>query len=176
MFKMIKKNIGHNILLSMIRFLINYIKYFFLTCSVIFSLTILLFIMLNINPNSSLDFLKYFSFINPILKTGNFSLGIKEIMQIFSIVSFVLMVIIGLIRTVLKKMFHLDISLKLKSKKLLFFVIITFSYLFASVIIAFSNTLDTGLYGVFGIYYIFNLVSLVFYFMFDALLRWFNAY
>ncbi len=166
-----KNEAGLKILLTAIQFFISYVKYFFLTGSVIFSLTVLLFIILNINPNFSFNFLQYFSFINPLYKTGSFSMGIKEIMQIFSAVAFILFVIITLIKFTLKKIFGFNISLSLKLKSILFFVAITLAYIFASVIVAFSDNLDKGFYLVFIVFYFINLASATGYFFLDALLN-----
>ena len=100
-----KNELITKIILTTTRLFINYIKYFFLTSSVIFSLFVLLFIILNINPNFSFGFIQYFSFINPTYETGTFNLNIKEIMEIFLVVSFVLMIIANLIKLALKKIF-----------------------------------------------------------------------
>lgn len=162
---------GQEISLVFIRFFINYIKYFFLTGSVIFSIVILLFIILNLNPNFSFNFIQYFSFINPVYATGNFSMGITEIMQIFSIVSLILMILSGLIKLILKKAFNFEILISLKSKIIIFFSIITLAYFFASLIVAFSENLDKMFYFVFAFFYCINLVSAIGYFLIDALLK-----
>ncbi|MDD3263814.1 MAG: hypothetical protein PHT94_02870, partial [Candidatus Nanoarchaeia archaeon] len=163
--------INFKVLLTAIRFFVSYIKYFFLTGSVIFSLTVLLLIILNINPNFSFNFLQYFSFINPIYKTESFSMGTKEIMQIFSVVTFILFIIITLIKFILKKMFGFSKSLSLKLKIILFFIGITLTYSIAFAIVAFSDNLDKGFYFVLIIFYFINLVSAVGYFLLDALLN-----
>lgn len=167
----IKKRTGLKILLTSIQLFISYIKYSFLTGSVIFALTILLFIILNINPNFSFSFLQYFSFINPIYKTESFNIGIKEIMQIFSVASLVLMIIATLMKIALKKIFGFNTLLTLKLKIIFFFVVITLAYILASLIVAFSNNLDRGFYLVFIILYLINLVSATGYFILDA---WLN--
>ncbi len=172
MLQRIKNKIELNFISLLIQFLISYIKYLFLTGSVIFSIVVLLFIILNINPRFSFGFLQYFSFINPVYKTGTFSMGIKETMQIFSVVSLVFMIIVSLVKTALKKIFKLDILITFKSKIIIVFVPITLTYIIASVIVAFSDNLDKGFYFIFAIFYIINLVSVVFYFLFDGLLKW----
>ncbi len=171
MLQQIKNKTEPNFILLITQFIISYIKYFFLTGSVIFSIVILLFITLNVNPNFSFGFLQYFSFINPVYKTGTFSMGVKETMQIFSVVSLVFMIIISLVKIALKKIFKLNILITFKSKIIVFFVPITLAYIFASIIVAFSDNLDKGFYFVFAIFYILNLVSAAFYFLFDGLLK-----
>ena len=164
-----KNEIGKKMILIIIQFLINYIKYFFLTGSVIFSITILLFIILNIDPNFSFGFFQYFQFINPIYATGTFNMGIKEIMEIFSVVSLVLMIVASLIKMTLKKIFDLRVLIPFRLKIIIFFIAITFAYILASIIVAYSDKLDTGFYFVFIIFYILNLISATFYFLFDML-------
>jgi hypothetical protein len=157
------------LMISMIlQFPINYIKYIFLTGSVIFSVGILLLLIVFINPQFSFGFLKYFWFINPIYATGTFSMGIKEIMEIFLIVSLIFMIIINLIKIALKMIFNLELLSSLKSKIITFFTLITSAYILASIIV-FYNKLDKGFYFVFVIFYIINLVSAIFYFLLDAL-------
>ncbi len=167
----IKIKIGWNFILLILQLIINYIIYFFLTGSVIFSLVILLFIILSINPNFSFGFFQYFSFIDPVYKTGTFSMGVKETMQIFSVVSLVFMIIISSVKIALIKIFKLNILITLKTKINVFFVVITLAYIFASAVVAFSDNLDNGFYFVFAIFYILNLVSAAFYFLFDDLLK-----
>ncbi len=169
MLEEIKNKIGQNLILLIIQFLLNYIKYFFLTGSVIFSIILLLFILFNINPNFSFDFLKYFAFINPTYKSGTFSMGIKEVMQIFSVISLILLIIASLIKIILKRLFNLNLLISLKLRVILVFAIITISYIFAFFIVAFSEHLDKGFYFVFVIFYITNLFFILFYFLFDAL-------
>ncbi|MBS3076378.1 hypothetical protein J4481_01395 [Candidatus Pacearchaeota archaeon] len=162
-----KNELITKIILTTTRLFINYIKYFFLTSSVIFSLFVLLFIILNINPNFSFGFIQYFSFINPTYETGTFNLNIKEIMEIFLVVSFVLMIIANLIKLALKKIFNLENIFTSKLKITIFFSIITLAYITASLIVAFSPTLEKGFYFVFIIFYIINIFSAICYFALD---------
>ena len=159
------------IILMGIRLFVNYVKYFFLTGSVIFSLVVLLFIILNINPHLSFSFVQYFSFINPLYKTGSFNMGINEIMQIFSVVSLILLIIISMIKFAFKKAFGFNTFLSIKLKIVLFFVAITLAYVFASAIVAFSNNSDKSFYFVFAVFYFINLASAIGYFLLDALLN-----
>jgi len=158
-----------NLVLIIIRFVINYIEYFFLTGSVIFSLVVLLFVILNINPNFSFDFIQYFSFLNPTYKTGAFSMGIKETMEIFSVLAFIFMIILASIKILLKKVSGIDIYFTLKSRALFFFAIITLVYISAFFIIAFSDKLDKGFYFVFTVFYISNLICIMLHLLFAAL-------
>ena len=171
MLQQIKNKIVWNFILFIIKFIISYIKYFFLTGSVFFSIAILLFIVLNMNPNFSFSFLQYFSFIDPGYKTGTFRGGLEEIMEIFSVVSFVFMIVISLVKIALQKIFKLNISITFKSKIIVFFATITLAYIFASIIVSFSDNLDKGFYFVFAIFYILNLVSIAFYFIVDEFLK-----
>ena len=159
------------IVLGGIRLFVSYVKYFFLTGSVIFSLVVLLFIILNINPNLSFNFLQYFSVINPIYKTGYFHMGIKETMQIFSVVSLILLIIVSPIKFIFKKVFGFNSSLTIKLKIVLFVVAITLAYVFASAIVAFSNNLDKRFYFLFIVFYFINLASAIGYFLSGALLN-----
>ncbi len=165
-----KTEIGSVIVLAATRLFINYIKYQFLIGSVIFSLFVLLFITLSINPTYSFSFLQHFSFINPMFNAESFSMGIKEVMQIFLVASFFLMIFIALIKIALKKIFGYAPRLTLKLKVISFFVIITLAYAIASLIVAFSDSLDNGFYLIFIIFYIISLISSVGYFLLDALL------
>ena len=158
-----------NLVLIIIRFVISYIEYFFLTGSVIFSLVVLIFIVLNINPNFSFGFIQYFSFLNPAYKTGTFSMGIKETMEIFSVLAFIFMIISASIKIVVKKVSGINIYFTLKSRALFLFAVITFLYIFAFFIIAFSDKLDKGFYFVFTVFYISNLICTTFYLLFAAL-------
>lgn len=166
-----RNEVGLKVLLTIVKFFVGYVKYFFLTGSVIFSLTVLLFIILNINPNFSFNFLQYFSFIDPVYKTGSFRMGIKEIMQIFSAVALIVFIIITLIKFALKKIFGFNIDLSLKLKIFLFFIAITLTYSIASTIVAFSDNLDKGFYLTFIIFYTINLISTVGYFLLNDLLN-----
>lgn len=167
----IKDQIRGNFALLIVQFLLNYIEYLFLTGSVIFSIVMLLFIILNLKMEFSFNFLKYFAFINPIYKSGNFSLGIKEVMQIFSVISLILLIIVSLMRAALKRLFNFNIAFSFKLKIIVVLFVITMSYIFAFLIVAFSDPKYKGFYFVFVSFYIYNLSSALFYFLFDAILK-----
>ncbi|BCX15719.1 MAG: hypothetical protein KatS3mg097_611 [Candidatus Parcubacteria bacterium] len=165
-----QQNTTKLIVLLIFRFLISYIKSFFLTGSVVFSVGILLFIILNINQNFSFGFLKYFSFVNPLFKEESFSMGIKEIMQLFLFISFIFMIIIGVFKVIMKKMFKMDIDLlfSFKSRLIVILSFITVFYIISFFIVALNENLDKkGFYIVFIIFYIINLFCTLFYFLFD---------
>ena len=153
-----------NIITTIIPFLLGYIKYFFLTGSVIFSLAVLLFILLNLIPNFSFGFLSYFSFLNPTYKTGAFSLGIPEVMKIFSLVSLVITFASYILRFALKKIFNITFELSFKVKIFSFVAIITSAYAIAAILVTLDNALDSLFYYIFAVFYVFNLLSLMFYF------------
>jgi|SRR3989344_2377149 len=155
--------------LYLIQLFLNYVSYFFLTGSVILSLVVLIFIILNIHPTTSFDFLRFFSFINPIYKNETFELSIREVMQIFAIVTLVLSIIVSSIKFGLKKIFGVKILLSFKFKALLLFSIISLSYAVAFLIIGLTDSLDKEFYAVFAIFYIINLISASVYFSFDLL-------
>jgi hypothetical protein len=164
-----KNNIWQNTAPLLVQFLINYIKYFFLTGSVVFSTFVLLVVIVSINPDFSFGFLQLFSFLNPAYKTGTFRMGIKEIMEIFAVVSLALLVIVWLAKAALKKFFNFSLKLRLKHKIIIFFALITSAYILAALIAKFAFPKDLGYYLVFAVFYVFNLVSAVFYFLLDTL-------
>ena len=164
-----KHQLGKKIILLSIRFLISYIKYPFLIGAVIFPLGVILFIALNVNPNLSFGFLRYLSFIDPKYARDTMILGTTEIMALFGVMSLFLMMIAGLLKTALRKVFNREISVSFKSKIIISLTAITLLYLGAMMIVAFSDTLDNEFYAVFFIFYILNVMSTVFYFAFGAL-------
>ena len=160
-----------NIITTIISFLLNYIKYFFLTGSVIFSLAVLLFVLLNLVPDFSFGFLQYFSFLNPDYGTGTFSMDISEVMEIFSLVSLIIMFTSYVFSFTLKKIFNSYIKFSLKLKILFLVVLITLAYLIAMILVTLYNALDNLFYYIFVVFYVANLISLVLYFLVDALLK-----
>jgi hypothetical protein len=103
-------------------------------------------------------------------------MGIKEIMQIFSVLSLLVMIFATLAKTTLNKIFGFNIALTLKFKITSFFVVITLAYVSASLIVAFSDKLDGGFYFVFIVFYFINLISATGYFLLDALSRKFERF
>ena len=152
-------------------FLLGYIKYFFLTGSVIFSLSVLLFVVLNLAPNISFGFLSHLSFIDAAYSTGTFSIGIPEVMKIFSLVSLIIMFASNVSKIALKKIFNINFRLSFKLKIIVFVTIITLAYIIAITLVTLNETLDNLFYYIITIFYPGNLISLVFYFLVDALLK-----
>ena len=167
-----KQEVGKKIIFLSLRFLINYIKYPYLAGAVIFPLATVLFTVLNLNPDFSFGFLRYFSFVDPRYATDTFSMGITKIMEIFLVVSLVLMAAVSLMKIALRKVFNREILISSKSKIIISLTAITLLYLCAMMIVAFSDTLDKSFYVVFFIFYILNVVSTLLYFVFDALSKW----
>jgi len=89
------------------KYLLDYIKYYFLTGLIFFTLGVLLFIIINLKPDFSFNFLSIFSFIDPVYKTGTFELDLKKIMQIFTTVSLFLFIIGDLIKIIFKNLFNI---------------------------------------------------------------------
>lgn len=166
-----KTKIWQNLVLLFFQHLIGYVAYFFLIGSVIFSLTILLFVLLNLKPDFSFSLLKYFAFINPIFKERSFTMGIKEIMQIYVVVSLILLAIVGLTKLIANRIFNfnINISISLKRKLIISLIFITAVYIIAFLIVTFNNSLDKGFYGVLIIFYFVNLLSVLFYILLNAL-------
>lgn len=145
-------------------FLLNYIRYCFLTGSVFFTLAALLFIILNLNLNFSFGFLKLFSFIDLVFGTDTFDLDLRKIMQIFSAASLILLIIVDSTKIVLRTLFNLNVGIKPKSKKIVIFSTATLVYFLAILIVSFDQTLDKNLILIFSIFYFGNLLSLAGYF------------
>lgn len=156
---------------TIIPFLLNYLKYNFLTGSVVFSLAVLLFTLLNLMPNFSFGFLTYFSFLDPAYKTGTFSMRIPEVMKIFSLVSLVIMFASYILRFTLEKIFNRTFEFFLKLKIFFFVAIITLAYVISAILITLNNALDSSFYFIFAVFYVFNIISLVLYFLIGAFIE-----
>ncbi len=159
-----------------IRLFLSYIKYLFLTGTILFSLTAILLIVATINPHFSFEFLQYFSFLNPSYKTESFSMGKKEIMEIFSITALFLWIVLAPIKFFLKKKFGFNTTLSLKSKIILSFVIISLLYFFTLLSAKLDDHSNNNSYFVFIVFYIFNLISMLGYFLLNALLNKISNY
>lgn len=165
-----------NIQLILPSLLLRYIKYFFLTGSVIFSLVVFLFILLNIQPGFSFEFLSIFLFLNESYGTDSFAMGGADVMKIFSVVSFVVMLISSVVQMGVKKVFNISIELSLKSKLVIFGTIISAAYVCTMLLVTFNDTLDNLFYVVFGVFYVINLISLLLYFVTDTILKKVTAF
>ena len=159
------------IIITILSFSLDYIKYFFLTGSVIPSLTILLFVLSSLRPAFSFGFLSYFSFLDPAYGTGTFSMSIPEVMKIFSLVSLVIMFASYILSFSLKKIFNTTFEFSLKLKTLSLVTIVSLIYVIATILVTLDNGLDTSFYYIFAVFYIVNLIALVFYFLVDAHLK-----
>ncbi|MFH1409198.1 MAG: hypothetical protein ABIH34_04785 [Nanoarchaeota archaeon] len=153
-------------MLLVLYLLLRYIKYVFLTGSVVCSLVVLLFIIINTNPQFSFSFLQMFSYLNPMYATGTFSMGIEEIMQIFLAISFVFMIIGIGITEVLKKLFKRDLSISAKAKMTLIFILMSIAYAIGAILVLLRD-LDPSFYGILAIFFIFNFISATLYFIVD---------
>lgn len=167
---MVYEKTKYNFIFLIIKFLLSYIRYFFLTTFIIFVVAILLFILLIFNPDFSFAFLKYFSFINQIYNNAAFTMSKKELIQIFSIVSFLFMIAVSLIKMVIRKLFDVPFSLTAKRKRILFFTINSIIYLIAIFIFLFSTSLEKSLVFILIIFYVVSSIFMVFYFLFEFLL------
>ena len=162
---------GFNIFLICIRFILNYLKYCFLTGSVIFSILILLFIILNINPQFSFSFLRLFAFLNPSYATGSYTIGLKEIVRLFFVVSLAFTFLLLLIKMVLKKVFKVNPELKTRTKIILFSSIITLAYVIAIFFVCLTSKVDKNILIVFVCFYLMNVFSAAAYFIVDNFQR-----
>ena len=171
-----KKKTELKVIIIIIQIFLNYIKYLFLTGSILFSLAALLFIIVNINPHFSFEFIQYFSFVNPLYRTESFSMGTKEIMEIFSITALFLWVILAPIKFFLKKTLGVNFTLSLKLKIILFFSIISLIYSFALIFAVLDNSLIKGFYFVLIVFYIINIASTAGYFLLNTLLNKISTY
>jgi hypothetical protein len=168
-----KNEASLNIVSITIQFVFNYIKYFFLTGLIMFSFATLLFVLININPDYQFGFFRYFSFIVPFDGKGNLYMETPEIMKIFSVMAFILMIITNLIKIILKKIFGLVYSFTTKLKIGLFFTITSLFYILALLSVFFNDS-NKDFYFMFIIFYIINIVSIVGYLFMDWLLSKLN--
>ncbi len=168
---MVYEKTKYNFIFLIIRFVLGYIKYFFLTTFVIFLVAILLFIILTLSPGFSFNFLRYFSFINIIYNNVTFTMGKKELIQIFSIVSFLFMIVASLIKMAVRKLFNVNFSLPAKRKRVLFFTINSIIYLVAIFIVLFNASLKKSLVFILIIFYVISSIAMLSYFLLDFLLQ-----
>lgn len=170
-YKMVYENTKYNFIFLILKFVLNYVRYFFLTTFVLFIIAILLFIILTLNPGFSFAFLKYFSFINPIFNNPEFTMSSKELIQIFSIISFIFMIVVSLVKLALKRLFNIHSSLTTKRKWMWFFSVNSIIYLFAIFIVLFNASLENGLVLILVIFYVISSIAMISYFLFDFLLK-----
>jgi len=170
MFKDINNNGWMPYLLMAAQLILGYFRYVFLTGSVIFSLVFLLVIVLSVNPDISFGFLRYLSFMNPLYGNGSFTMGIEELMQIFFVTSFVLMIVLTPIEFAVKRILKREKLLTQKTRLIVCFASITSIYIVVSLIVAVRGY-DSGLYIIFAFFYCINLVSTLGYILVEALIQ-----
>lgn len=152
-----------HLIIILIRLSISYIRYALLTVVVILLLTPIIFILLIINPNFSFEFLRYFAFLNPEYKTGSYSMGKKEIMEIFSVISFILWISVSVIKLLINKFFGLSFSSHTKLKKFLLFFTFNIVYLGSIITVGISDTIENAGIFVFLLFYFIELFAIIAY-------------
>jgi len=156
-----------NITKLVFRYILKYAAYSFLTAAVIITITVLLVIFTTIIGDSlSFPFLKYFAFINPAFREGTFSLGIKEVMEIYSVVVFAVMALFELIKFIFKQR-GIEIKVSFKRKLVYTFIFLSVIYLVAFLIepsIRVSEgSNNSKFYFVFVIFYVITVISSMIY-------------
>ena len=85
------------------RFLIGWIAYSFLEISIGLTLGVILVVLTTLtNGNLSFGFLGFFAFLNPVFGRYEFTIGMKEIMQIFFFFAFILFCIVEALKYFVK--------------------------------------------------------------------------
>lgn len=142
---------------------INYIKYYFLSGVVLISTAMLMFIIININPNLTEYY--FFNFLTKIIPNLSDSIYLdkKGILQLFSWMSLIFLVIIESFKFILRKFFYVTFNFSFKFKlifiSILIFIIYIFCILFTS-IKNLSNHLYFFFTFIFGIDILFTFVFL----------------
>jgi len=153
-----------------VRFFLGYLKYCFLTGTVIFGFTGLFFIATNLGVTISFEFLKYFAFINPLFGKESWTGGITELMQIFSILAFIMFLVASLIKFIFKRLLGTHLSIPLKVRMIGTISLITVIWVVDALIVRFSPNLNLDFLRVFFIFYVINLVSAGGYFLLGHLM------
>ena len=83
---------------ALLRFIVGYIKAALLTVVVLPTIIMLIFIWSSTTDTMYMGWIRYFSFIQPELATGNVTLNGNDVMQIFAVISFAIFVLIELIK------------------------------------------------------------------------------
>ncbi len=153
-----------------IEIIINYIKYLFLTGVVLFPFSILVMIIIMINPDYNFGIFQYFSIINPTYSQESFNIGTKEIMEMFGIIALIFYAITSIIKFLFKKLFDIEISITLKTKIKTTLIFLTLMYI---MVISLSIINDLGILDsllIFFFFYIINLIFLGAYFLIETFL------
>jgi len=132
----------------------------FLTGCVFFSLAALSIVILNFNPNFSFGFISIFSFLDSAYSTGNYSLDLKKVMQIFSVTSLIILIIADVTKIVFSKLFNVNLGIKPRSKKVATYCAVTLLYFVAIISTFLNQTLDLISILIFLFFYIGNIISL----------------
>ncbi|MBU0661570.1 hypothetical protein KKG22_05355 [Patescibacteria group bacterium] len=152
-----------------LQYFFSYIKYFFLTISVVIYTVIILFMVMAINPDVSFEFLKVFAFLDPKYAEGNFSLEISDLMKLFSVVTLFFWFITSAIRFVSKKYFNREVFIKEfisnKKKYMIFFT----SYILFAIAVFLKGGFDVGFFFIFVVFGFIHLTSLSMYLLFKKL-------
>ncbi len=120
--------------------IINYTAYAFLSFPVIGVAAALMFILITISSGeASFEFLKYFSFLNGKFANDSFILTKGDIMQIYGVIAFVLIIIFEISKKIYKKTNKKEIIITFKKKLLYSFSLITFVYAVLFISIPYSN-------------------------------------
>lgn len=143
-------------LIIILNFILNYIKYSFLMIPVVLAFGAMLFIIISNNPDYSFGFMKYFFFLKPD-EAGNIHIEEKEIMQIFTFVTFIITIIIDLAKYLIKVIFKVNISISIKKKILFFIGMLTLLYVIASFSVLTNKELDNWGITIFITFYILSL-------------------
>lgn len=163
-------------LLYFFKIILNYIKYNFLTGSVILSIGIAVFVVLNIDPNTSFEFMKNLSFIDSRYSAGDYSVNGSDLMKIFSIFSLFLYILISIITLILNKLFNIILIIKLRYKILACFLIILLAYMIAFIVMASNKSFNINYYFIIGALLIINLICAITYILFDFIVGKLNLY
>ena len=118
-----------------VRYSLQYFSYCLLTGLVFFVSAALFVIIIKINPHFSFSFMKYFSFLNPAYSTGTFSGDLGDVMQIYLLISFIVMIIIKLLEFVNNQWFHLKLEIPYANKIKFWSIIILLSAMYITAIL-----------------------------------------
>jgi hypothetical protein len=160
-------------IINIINLFFSYVKYFFLTGVILIFCTFILFILLSVEPNFSFEFLKYFSFIDPIYKESSYTLQKADILKIFSVLSFALLIILSLIKLILKKVFKYNSEFKLKHKFIITLSISTILLLLSIIFINIRN-INNSLYFIFILLYLINVFLMIIYTLLSSFMNFIN--
>ncbi len=145
-------------------YFIKYITYALLMFIIAAIFSIILIILITIfGSDLSFEFLRYFSVINPALNQESFSMDIGDIMQLYFIITLILLVVIEIIKYSLKKIFKWEFTIDLRKKLFIIAAITTIIYLIAILLIPWMKIAkgqdSSGFYLIFIFLYLLSLVA-----------------